>query len=120
MSALVAHETPCIFCHSIEDDVTVPSTFCDTIRKPTEHVLQGDFSASAQFFCFVGVMSFLFCIFLVAAYVIFSPLFIKGSRAANIVSINQLSKFGKKKLYHKNIHVWIEQFYMTSFCLTRS
>ena len=46
------------------------------------------YAPAAQFFCFIGVMSFLICIAYCIGYIVFSPLFANESKGATIVSIH--------------------------------
>ena len=64
--------------------------FCHADAKLVSGKFDVDFSSSAQFFCFIGVMSFLCLLVLIPAYVFLGSIFAKNSFPTKIVSSNFL------------------------------
>lgn len=66
--------------------------FCSNKQTERDDIFAGNFSASAEFFCFVGVISFLVCLLAVPAYVLFNSFFVKGTLMSKFVSQIHSSK----------------------------
>lgn len=68
--------------------------FCAKSQEVKTDVFTGNFSASAEFFCFVGVVSFIALLLILPAYVFLSSYFNKGTLMTKLVydikSINKL------------------------------
>lgn len=64
-------------------DVVLP--LCNPDAKVVSGQFDVDFSSSAQFFCFIGVMSFLFLLLLIPGYVFLGSFFNKNSLPAKVV-----------------------------------
>ena len=58
---------------------------CSTTYNKTEHPY-GDFSAPSQFYVFVGVVCFLYCLGAIILYVFFDDTYRKNDRIPIIVS----------------------------------
>lgn len=65
-------------------DVMLP--FCEQEKEVTSGLFTKNYSSSAEFFCFVGVVSFLMQVVLIPAYVFITPVFAKDSLASKLVS----------------------------------
>ena len=61
--------------------------FCVQHQKLNSSVFTNDYSSSAEFFCFIGVISFLMYLVLIPAYVFAGSLFAKNTLGAKVVSI---------------------------------
>ena len=60
--------------------------FCHADAKLVSGKFDVDFSSSTQFFCFIGIMSFLCLLVLIPAYVFLGSIFAKNSLPTKIVS----------------------------------
>lgn len=79
----IVHSHAIFFRISKTADIALP--FCTKAQK-SSLPLSANYSSAAEFFCFIGVISFLMYVVLVPAYVFLGAYFAKSSLGAKVVS----------------------------------